>query len=1123
MRSELLGLCALGDVSACPWPKPSIKCKTDSVVSVSRCTVRFAAPTEYRALFLDEKEDSPCIVLRDVANWGSEVPVAKLADVRWSWQERGNSCMLVGFLKLPEVDALKLLQHSGKRGVFINKLDDKDTRRPINWVTKDKNTSSEQYFREVFAQASEKKLPLVFRRGGASNLGLPCAAETSNADGRMMVTVNGVPKQWEAEELAQFMMLQKWTDCKIITCRTRRKQKQWLLQAKPPADLANQGMWIYEDSTEGAMHTICLALAPQRRDHPTRQTFVKGPGKGWKPELRKDLLEEKEELETDDKDVAMSDSKDTRHQKLRPEKPPEHSGSTQERPRSRSRERSSKTAESNSETAAAPTQLDESQPPPKTKSAASHKHPSSGKASCPSELSPADVDEAVKLGWERRDVGGAGDCMYRAFAAAKYAMESKGQIISEEQLKKDAADLRAQTVLHITKHRQRFGEHFAPDPTDDHARRNGQPRAQTLDEWLLQQALPSTWGCGLSLQGLTEKTGIPISVWKRTKSKAWERYLFAPKFSKAGLACASRKGLPLALVLENAHYTYLHPGSQSLPKPWLQDNGVRFSDIIDLTGAGSKSQERAPSSCSKVARSPGSNNPATPSVYTLRSASQAGPDLDEATPSVYSLFPETVREEASAAYPQVPKLGSQPQRRKITSKTPVNLARFCHAFQSRKNNEASQQAGTSLCRHSGCTPSIARSSSSQDRSSCTAQGQEQNAEPWQCDVCELVIYAPDTRKLSERRINHIRLRHPGVDRSRFHQIRKQVEVIPATLLLPPEEQDWTCAFCPASLPYLHSKKQLEKSVKHHYATAHRRRKLTRAAIQKARWKRLRTDPASQPTLAKAYKKAGKKRSAQSDADRDLTLGGHRLVKLRQNPASWPKEGGLLGPKRERKPRKNTRSDSKRRKKRSHLDLVMFTCQRCWKIHRCLKKCWTTPCTGSPNMAQGLTRKLWLALQAESPDNFKLVLEAWQVSPEEFSAQLKSLADQKRKCLVQHGDVERQPGPSCYSPQLRGPATRAREWRAPAELNQFLPTPRAVNTPVLDKNLADAAFLRLVEQGIEPNPGPSSSYMRINCCNTGGVPGTWRALNLLAYGTVLLLQDTPFTQTEAEAFSKAASC
>ena len=67
------------------------------------------------------------------------------------------------------------------------------------------------------------------------------------------------------------------------------------------------------------------------------------------------------------------------------------------------------------------------------------------------------------------------------------------------------------------------------------------------------------------------------------------------------------------------------------------------------------------------------------------------------------------------------------------------------------------------------------------------------------------------------------------------------------------------------------------------------------------------------------------------------------------------------------------------------------------------------------MAQGLTRKLWLALQAESPDNFKLVLEAWQVSPEEFSAQLKSLADQKRKCLVQHGDVERQPGPSCYSP------------------------------------------------------------------------------------------------------------
>ena len=43
-------------------------------------------------------------------------------------------------------------------------------------------------------------------------------------------------------------------------------------------------------------------------------------------------------------------------------------------------------------------------------------------------------------------------------------------------------------------------------------------------------------------------------------------------------------------------------------------------------------------------------------------------------------------------------------------------------------------------------------------------------------------------------------------------------------------------------------------------------------------------------------------------------------------------------------------------------------------------------------------------------------------------------------------------------------------------------------PGLDKDLADAAFLRLVEQGIEPNTGPSSGHMRVNCCNTGGVPG-----------------------------------
>ena len=159
--------------------------------------------------------------------------------------------------------------------------------------------------------------------------------------------------------------------------------------------------------------------------------------------------------------------------------------------------------------------------------------------------------------------------------------------------------------------------------------------------------------------------------------------------------------------------------------------------------------------------------------------------------------------------------------------------------------------------------------------------------------------------------------------------------------------------------------------------------------------------------------------------------------------------------------------------------------------------WAALCKGSPCKAANGTRKFWRVLQAESPDNLKIVLKAWKV----FSDQLKSRADRKRKCLVEHGDVERQPGPE--SSPLNCP---------------YFPKPHLLFAR--SKALADRAFQRLIEQGIEPHPGPGQNVSVVSC-NTGGVPGAWRALRLLTYGSVLLMQDTPFSQAEAEAFSKAA--
>ena len=73
-----------------------------------------------------------------------------------------------------------------------------------------------------------------------------------------------------------------------------------------------------------------------------------------------------------------------------------------------------------------------------------------------------------------------------------------------------------------------------------------------------------------------------------------------------------------------------------------------------------------------------------------------------------------------------------------------------------------------------------------------------------------------------------------------------------------------------------------------------------------------------------------------------------------------------------------------------------------------------------------------------------------------------------------------------------------------------------------KQEADRRFKVLVEQGIEPNPGPCRIMpsMQIKTIHVGGILGAWRALH--TWNTdILLLQDTPFSAQELQAFTKAA--
>ena len=76
---------------------------------------------------------------------------------------------------------------------------------------------------------------------------------------------------------------------------------------------------------------------------------------------------------------------------------------------------------------------------------------------------------------------------------------------------------------------------------------------------------------------------------------------------------------------------------------------------------------------------------------------------------------------------------------------------------------------------------------------------------------------------------------------------------------------------------------------------------------------------------------------------------------------------------------------------------------------------------------------------------------------------------------------------------------------------------------ITKAQADRKFQKLVEDGIEPHPGPSSSLkqsrksLKIGSLNTGRAPGVWRAIDtLLPDLDVLCLQEASLQASELAA-------
>lgn len=103
----------------------------------------------------------------------------------WHVNTTSREEAVVGFFKVPTQDVAPLLQRSGWRNGFFQKLQDQGARQPdpIKWVPRGYLTPS-AYLAEVRTQAKAAKAGIVLRRGGKTNLGLLGVTPETDEDSR---------------------------------------------------------------------------------------------------------------------------------------------------------------------------------------------------------------------------------------------------------------------------------------------------------------------------------------------------------------------------------------------------------------------------------------------------------------------------------------------------------------------------------------------------------------------------------------------------------------------------------------------------------------------------------------------------------------------------------------------------------------------------------------------------------------------------------------------------------------------------------------------------------------------------------------------------------------------------
>ena len=497
-------------------------------------TLRISAPFAYRKFHRStDLVDSPQVIISDLAK-ALPCQVSFLTGGNWEQAQLRSGSLTVGHVRVQKELADRLLALSGRQGIFLTVLDKEAPRSNVAWLPKSKDCSPEEHFRVALELAESRKLPLCFRQGGGSDLGLLGAdpSEFSPADRVSVWTMHGVPPAFDQDDVLAFLKDQKWKEATIVTRKKGRRKQDgpiWFVRAAPPERRTSQEPFTYADDDT----FITIALEGSRPKPAPQVTKLKAPRKNWR-----------------------------------------HSNEV------------------------APTQLDLPSSPRtgavKRHVINQELRDAEGDTEMPTEHPTSAEDRFVKdrPGWSIQDLGGTGDCAFRCVAAG--IASAQGKALTSEQVTLEASRLRLLAVGYLNKHHVQFAPLFVVDSEDKPEWWGGESTPQTFEAYTAMLAKRQVWADGMALQALAERLGRPLIVWRwrqsgpQDKHPCWQRCVLAP-WIEEGIAQSAKKADPVVLLLRDNHYK-LATSSQPCPQAWLYATDPKPSQ--ELRGGGSCKEGR---------------------------------------------------------------------------------------------------------------------------------------------------------------------------------------------------------------------------------------------------------------------------------------------------------------------------------------------------------------------------------------------------------------------------------------------------------------------------------------------------------------------------------------------------